>query len=163
MRSLESYILEGNKFIVFVMCGVPGSGKSTWAKTNYPELPIVSRDMIRAKLGYTSSVDEKVILTNSQENEVTEEEYYQISKYAKKKQSFIVDDANSFPRYRKRLVETLRNYGARVIGVNINTPVELCIKRRNGQIPEEAIRKIAIRRSPFKEEDVDELINVDGY
>lgn len=35
---------------LYVMCGAPGSGKSTWAKRHFPEHYYVSRDEIRFKL-----------------------------------------------------------------------------------------------------------------
>ena len=44
---------------VYILCGLPGSGKSTWCKKYHPKLPIVSRDIIRAELGFTSGPDEK--------------------------------------------------------------------------------------------------------
>jgi len=163
MKSIERYKLEGTKFVVFVMCGLPGSGKSTWTKEKHSDLPIVSRDLIRAKLGFTKDADEKAVLTAGQEKQVTTEEYWQIAKYAKKKQSFIIDDTNSIPKYRKDLIQTLRTYGAKIIGVNVETPVEICINRRRGQIPEEAMRRIAAKRLPLRKEDVDELIEVKGY
>ena len=162
MKSIDRYLLEGSKFIVFVMCGIPGSGKSTWAKKNHPDLPIVSRDIIRAKLGFTSDEDEKAVLTGGQEKQVTTEEYFQIAKYARKKQSFIVDDTNVVPKYRKELLSTLKSYGAKIVGVNIDTPLETCIERRRGQIPEDVIRRIYNKRLPLRKEDVDELINVKG-
>lgn len=158
MKSLDAYKLMGNNFIVFVLSGIPGSGKSTWCKENYPQLPVVSRDAVRANLGYTSSSDEKVVLTNGQENEVTVEEYSQIAKYAKKKQSFIVDDTNSIPRYRKALIKTLKDYGAYVIGVNVSTSLENSISRRKGQIDEIVIRKLYERYVPLASYEVDELI-----
>ena len=163
MKSIERYMLEGSRFVVFVMCGLPGSGKSTWAKENHPDLTIVSRDLIRAKLGFTKDVDEKAVLTAGQEKQVTTEEYFQIAKLAKKKQSFIVDDTNSIPKYRKDLIKTLKDYGAKIIGVNIETPIEICISRRRGQIPREAMECLAAKRLPLRKEDVDELLNVKGY
>ena len=163
MKSIERYILEGKKFVVFVMCGLPGSGKSTWAKEKHPDLPIISRDIVRAKLGYTESADEKAVLTNGQEREVTREEHFQLAKLANKKKSFIIDDTNTQPKYRKELLATLRSYGATIIGVNMDTPLDLCIKRRDGQIPAEAMKRIAAKALPLRKEDVDELITVKGY
>lgn len=163
MKSIERYKLEGSKFVVFVMCGLPGSGKSTWASENHGDLPIVSRDIIRAKLGFTSSADEKAVLTAGQEKQVTTEEYWQIAKYAKNKQSFIVDDTNSVPKYRKELLSTLKTYGAKIIGVNVETPVEICINRRRGQIPPSVLERLAAKRLPLRKEDVDELLTIKGY
>ena len=163
MKSIKRYILEGSNFIVFVMCGLPGSGKSTWAKEKYPDLPVVSRDIIRAKLGFTEDDDEKAVLTSSQEKQVTAEEYRQITKYAKNRTSFIVDDTNSIPKYRKELINTLKDYGAKVIGVNVDTPLEICINRRRGQILPEVMERLDKKRLPLQKKDVDELITIKGY
>ena len=35
---------------LFIMCGVPGSGKSTWLKQNRPDAYVISRDAIRFML-----------------------------------------------------------------------------------------------------------------
>ena len=142
MKDLKSYILEGRSFNVYVMCGLPGSGKSTWVKETHPEAEIVSRDIIRAELGFTKDVDEKAVLTKEQEEQVTQKEHELIKRYSNKKKSFAVDDLNT-GRYRKDLIRTLKRYGAHVIGVNVKTPIETCIERRKGQISADVIRKIA--------------------
>jgi predicted kinase len=33
-----------------MMCGVPGSGKSTWVRKNFPDITPVSRDAIRFEI-----------------------------------------------------------------------------------------------------------------
>lgn len=162
MKSTESYILRGSKLVVYLMVGMPGSGKSTWIKENLPKLTVVSRDKIRAKLGFTESEDEKVVLTSGQEKQVTDEEYFMMAKLCKKKQSFVIDDTNT-GRYRKDLIEFLRNYGATVVGVNMETPLEICIERRKGQIPEAAMRGIYRKMIPLRKQDVDDLENIKGY
>ena len=160
MKDLKSYILEGKSFNVYVMCGLPGSGKSTWVKENHPEAKIVSRDIIRAELGFTKDVDEKAVLSKEQEEQVTKREHELIRKYARKQKSFAVDDLNT-GRYRKDLIRTLKRYGAHVIGVNVTTPVEICIKRRDGQIPADVLHKIADKLQYITKDEVDELVNID--
>ena len=45
------------------MVGLPGSGKSTWIKNNLsPDIEIISRDIIRNRMGFTKSVDEKAVI-----------------------------------------------------------------------------------------------------
>lgn len=158
MKSLDKYKLLGNKFVVFLLCGIPGSGKSTWRKENYPYLPFVSRDSIRAELGYTKSEDEKMVFSPGIEAKITVEEYSKIAKYSKKKQSFIVDDTNSNLKYRKNLIKTLKDYGAYIIGVNISTSLENNILRRKGQIDEEIIKRLYYKHTPLYKDEVDELI-----
>ena len=162
MKTLESYKLNGSKFVVYLMVGMPGSGKSTWAQENYPKLTVVSRDIIRAKLGFTSSADEKAVLTTGQERQVTTEEHFQIAKLCKRKESFIIDDTN-INRYRKDLIDFLKGYGATIVGVNMDTPLEICINRRAGQIPEGVMRAIYRKMIPLGSKEVDDIINVKGY
>ena len=158
MKSIEAYKLLGHKFVVFVLCGIPGSGKSTWCKENYPKLPVVSRDIIRKELNFTKSVDEKALLSNSLEKQVTVKEYYMIGKYSMKKKCFIVDDLNSHRKYRKELLKTLKDYGAYIVGVNISTSLENSIARRKGQIAEDVIIRLYSRHQPMTEDEVDELL-----
>ena len=158
MKPLDSYKLLGHKFVVFVLCGIPGVGKSTWCKENYPKLPIVSRDIIRNEMRFTKSVDEKAVLAGALEKKVTAREYYKINKLCREKKSFIIDDTTSHRKYRKVLLATLKEYGAYIIGVNISTSLENSIERRKGQIPEEVIRRLYARHEPLESSEVDELL-----
>ena len=160
MKSLKDYLFEGMTFKVYIMCGLPGAGKSTWIKKTHPGVEIVSRDIIRAELGFTKDADEKAVLTKEQEEQVTQKEYDLIKRYSNKKKSFAVDDLNT-GRYRKTLIDTLKSYGAHVIGVNVKTPVETCIKRRKGQIPADTLRKIADKLQFITKSEVDEVVNVE--
>jgi len=145
---------------VYILCGIPGSGKSTWCKTHHPELPVVSRDILRAEQGYTTDPDHKKICTLDQEIRITDIEYSLIRKYCEEGTSFIVDDMNITPFWRDHLISTLRSYNTHIIGVNFNTPLEICIERRRGQIDESCMKEIYERARPIFKEDVDEIIKV---
>lgn len=157
----ESQLKEivNGMFKVYMMVGIPGSGKSTWCKQNHPDLPVVSRDIIRAEVGFTSGADEKVVLSREQEDLVTKHEYAKMKAYCEKKQSFIVDDTNT-GRFRAKLIDFLHSYGAYVVGVNLNTPLDVCIRRREGQIPADAMQRIFDRRVELSPDEVDDVINV---
>lgn len=142
--------------IAYVMIGMPGSGKSTWIKNNVPHIPVVSRDIIRAELGYTSSPDEKAVLSRKQEEEVTQRENELIAQYAKAGESFAIDDVNA-GRFRKNLVDELRRYGVHIKFIRMRTDLETCIKRRNGQIPADVMKKIHAGIIEPKEGEYDSL------
>ena len=38
------------EFKVYIMIGIPGSGKSTYVKNNLADIPMISRDIIRIEL-----------------------------------------------------------------------------------------------------------------
>lgn len=147
--------------IVYFLVGLPGSGKSTWCQQNHPELPVVSRDIIRAELGYTSGVDQKARLEFWQENKVTEREHELIKQYLKSGQDFIIDDTNLVLRYRKPMITLLVQFKATVIGINFKTPIDVCIERRVGQIDSEVIKRMASKMNPIDKSEVDKLIEVD--
>jgi predicted kinase len=144
----------------YLLVGLPGSGKSTWCKKNHPDLPIVSRDIIRYKLGYTSGPDEKARLSRSQEELVTKEEYKLINNYLDLGIDFIIDDTNLRKKYRVQMIETLKKKGAYVVGVNFNTPLNVCIERRKEQISPNIMTKLSLDMDKLDENEVDEIINV---
>lgn len=148
------------KFVVYIMCGIPGSGKSTWIKENLDaNIPIISRDIIRYDLGYIKNEDDKVVLSKQQEKKVTALENGLIEGYCQAKTSFVIDDTN-IGKYRKELVDRLHSFNAYVIGVNMLTPLDICISRREGQISHNAMKNIYSRYKPIEIDEVDEVRNI---
>ena len=160
MKHILEYLNEKTKKSnVYLLVGVPGSGKSEWCKREHPELPVVSRDIIRGELGYTSGVDEKVRLEPWQENIVTRKEQEKIKEYCRDGEDFIIDDTNLKKKLRKQMIDLLHQNNAYVIGVRFSTDIETCIRRRQGQIPEDRMREIFARMCPLEENEVDEIID----
>ena len=58
------------------------------------------------------------------------------------------------------MIDTLKNKGAYIVGVNFNTPLNVCIKRRKEQISPEIMTKINLGKDKLDESEVDEIINV---
>jgi predicted kinase len=147
---------------VYIMCGIPGSGKSTWISNNLDKnIKIISRDIIRYKLGYVDNPDEKVVLNKEQENHVTQIEYKLINNYLSNGESIVIDDINS-GKYRNKLINELRKYNVHIIGVNLITPLDKCIKRRINQINPNILSSIQKRLIPITKDEVDELININN-
>lgn len=151
-----------NKPKAFLMVGLPGSGKSTWIKNSLPsDVVVISRDIIRYKLGYTSGVDEKAVLSKAEENSVTSYERAMIYTNLRKGNDIVIDDINT-GKYRKEMIDFLRSYGAEVIGVRMNTSLDTCIKRRDGQIPAANMKDIQNKMIPLMDDEVDSVIDAVG-
>lgn len=159
-KKLEEDIQEKEEQTVYLLVGLPGSGKSTWCKLTHPDLPIASRDIIRSKLGFTKDADEKVRLEPSQEEQVTQVEYAEIRKYLESGQDFIIDDTNLRSRFRRKMIEMLRKYNVRIVGVVFNTPLETCIDRRKGQIDGDILTRMHGSMDALGPDEVDDIIKV---
>lgn len=142
---------------VFVLCGLPGAGKSTWCSGR--NLPVVSRDILRAELGFIK-LGEKAALTKEQEMAVTAAEYRRIARLCSEGRSFIVDDTNIGGFYRDELLTHLRAHHAVITGVNFRTPLCRCLERRQGQMPLQVIFRMAKRLSFLTASEADRLIEI---
>ena len=146
----------------FLMVGLPGSGKSTWIKNSLPaNIPVISRDIIRHRLGFTKSVDQKAVLSKDKEDTVTEYEMGMIHNYLAQGNDIVIDDSNT-GKYRKNMIQFLRDNGAEVIGVRMNTSLDTCIQRRDGQISADVMRNISNRMIPLDDNEVDSVLDVVG-
>ena len=149
-----------NKPKAFLMVGLPGSGKTTWIKNCLPsDVVIISRDIIRHKLGFTKSVDHKAVLSKEKEEMVTSYEETMIHNYLAMGKDIVIDDINT-GKYRKNMIKFLHDNGAEVIGVRMNTPLDVCIKRREGQVDADVMRNIDKKRIPLADDEVDTVIDV---
>ena len=132
---------------VYILCGMPGAGKSTFCKNHLPNCKVVSRDIIRFELGYTSSVGDKFVGTKHQEQQVTIRENELIKEYLEAGYDIVLDNMNG-GKYLKPTVEYIKSIvpNAKIIGYNIVTPLEKCIERRKDQISEGVMRNIYKRQ-----------------
>lgn len=125
---------------LFVMCGLPASGKSTYAlqlaiKEN---AIVVSTDNIR---GFING-DE-----NSQKNndKVFEIAHKLIYKYLNEEKNVIFDATNINLKKRIELVKRYRKYCDKIICVFVAIPYEICLERnskRERKVPEEVIKRM---------------------
>lgn len=128
---------EKYPFKVIIMCGLPGSGKDTYIKENFPDLPTVCRDEIRAEIGLKG---EKPMGNKKQESKVTEITNMRIKDYCRNKQSFIINATSIRKIHRKNLIDMVKVYGPFIEIIYVEAPtIQDNLKRRKGQIPESVI------------------------
>jgi predicted kinase len=148
--------------VLVIVRGLPGSGKSTWAKAWVRENPDdrarLSRDDIRAVM-----FNGEGILSWPQEEMVSEIQRASAMALLIKGKSVVIDDMNLRERYVKEWIRFARQYGATTEEVRIDTPLEECILRdrerglKGGRtLGEKILRDIAAKfRFPIKPIDPD--------
>lgn len=138
---------------VWVFIGLPGSGKSTESEklstsavannpllgSHFPKV-IISRDIIRAELGYCK-IGEKVVLSKEQENEVSKAFNQKMIETAKRGFDIILDNINLKREYRDAYKETLKDFNVKWNYVYVQADsLEKNIERRKGQISENVLK-----------------------
>lgn len=140
-----------------VLIGLPGSGKSTWAKKNLPGHIIISPDQVRYE-------DFQIQFETRVEPQVWQIVFALIEGNLKLKRSVVFDATNLTPKRRKRLVELGQKYKAFVRAVLVNTPVNQCIqqnkaRRKFEHVPDKLIINMAKALiKPTKEEGFDQIL-----
>lgn len=129
-----------NDFCVYILCGFPGCGKSTYYNLFLDKKAILSRDIIRGELGIggaTTWNDKKVVGTKEEENKVSEIFNKRMIEYCENKESFVIDNTNLKYQYRKDYLLKIMKYNPKVKIIYIEAPnfINDCIERREGEIP----------------------------
>lgn len=141
---------------LYIMIGIPGSGKSTYAKKRFPNAIYVSRDEIRFDL---VSENEEYF---SRENEVFTKFVNIINSSLKAGKDVIADATHLNPRSRTKLFSHLNIDPTKTetIAVVMRTPLEVCLYRNENRkgtrsyVPPQVIKNMY---SSFKEPTMKEL------
>lgn len=124
--------------IFTMMCGVPGSGKSSKAqqiKANFPNTIIVSPDDIRGEL-YGDVNDQE------HNTEVFDVVKQRVRDGLKNNHDVILDATNVNSKRRKAFLWSLEDISCHKRAVIMATPIEICLRRnwcRQRKIPDEVI------------------------
>lgn len=137
----KSDIGKKDFFTVYMMVGLPGSGKDTLIKEYLNGIPTICRDDIRTEIGVKG---EKPQGNKEQENQVTQIFEERMIENCKKKQSFVINNTNLKKQYRKRFLEIIKPYEPKVVYIYVEAPsLEDNYKRREEQINPEIIKRMA--------------------
>jgi predicted kinase len=133
---------EDYRCTVTMMSGLPGGGKDTWLATNRPDLPVVSLDEVRCELDIEATDDQ---------GEVIQVARGRCRELLRSGQSFAFNATNLLRSTRQRWIDLFADYGARIEVVYVEPPMPVILgqnKRRERQVPEDVILKLAARCEP---------------
>ena len=138
---------NSNDFCIYILCGFPGAGKTTYRSKFLSDKKVVSRDIVRCDLhicGATPENDKKVIGSKKDEERVTEICNKQILEYCENKESFVYDNLNIKSRYRHEFLRSVMKYNPLIKIIYIEAyDIDTCVERRKNDIPKNAYNRFA--------------------
>jgi len=147
---------------LYIMCGTPGSGKSTWCKENVPETAVyISRDKIRFSL-----VKENEPYF-SKEKEVYREFLRQINVALEAGKDVYADQTSLTIAARAKLLNGLKVKPDYITVIYIKRPLDIILKynaKRTGRefVPENAVINMYNSiQEPTRAEGIDRIVEVD--
>lgn len=147
---------------LYIMIGIPGSGKSTYAKKHFPNALYVSRDEIRFNL---VAENEEYF---SKEKEVFSKFINTINFGLTTGKDVVADATHLNYRSRNKLLKNLDINFIRkieIVAIVMATPLDECIKRNENRkgtrsyVPQEVIKKMY---TSFKPPTFEELYMIDN-
>ena len=131
---------ENPNFTLYIMVGLPGSGKDTWIKENISETTMLCRDNIRTEIGIEG---EKPQGTEEQENEVTRILNERLVECCKNKQDCVINNTNVSKKRRKEILDIILPYNPRVVIVYVEAPTLTDnFERRRNQVGKKVIKRM---------------------
>ena len=137
---------------VIMLSGLPGTGKDTFIKANYSNLPVITLDDIRKELKILPTDNQGLVVAKANER---------AKELLRKKQPFIWNATNITTDIRKLLIPLFEDYGARVKIVFLETEWNEELRRnasRKAEVPKHAIEKMLSRLEipePFEAQTVE--------
>lgn len=133
---LDSELFNDTWGEVVLLSGLPGTGKDTYIKNNYPNLPVVSLDDIRVEIKISPTENQGLVVAEGNKR---------AREYLRKKQSFIWNATNITEQIRSMLISLFEQYGASVKIVFLETEWNEQLSRnssRKAEVPKNVIEKM---------------------
>lgn len=128
------------QFTMYVMIGVPGSGKSYYINNHLKGVVQISRDLIRTEIGLKG---EKPQGNKEQESHVTEIFNERMLDCCKNKQDFVIDNTNVRKMYRDAYTDMTMRFMPKIVYIYVEAPsIDENKKRRKGMMPLEVIDRM---------------------
>ena len=148
---------DESKFTVYMMSGIAGSGKDTYIKETYPDLPMVSLDEIRRELNIKPT-DKKG------NGRVIQEGKERCKILMREHKDFVYNGTNITRDNRGKWISLFEEYGGKVVIDYIEVPYKTLISQnhnRDYKVPEDVINKMIDKLEiPFHEEAVSVNYNI---
>ncbi len=127
---------DDTRLTMTVLSGLPGSGKDHWIAANVPDLPVVSLDALRAKLGIAPNGDQRAVSSAA---------YDLAREHLRARRSFVWNATNISRQHRDLCIGLASAYHARVELVSLEAAPDLLRAQNRGrerQVPEAVIDRL---------------------
>ena len=121
---------------VYMMSGLPGTGKDTWIHENLSGIPMISLDEIRRSLKISPAKNQGIVANLAKEK---------AKEYLRQHQSFVWNATNITQTMRRQLVSLFESYKARVHIIYLETDWQTLLMRnrsREAVVPQPAIESM---------------------
>jgi len=118
---------------VILMSGLPGTGKDTWIREHYPDLPMISLDEIRKEMKISPTGNQSRVLEIARER---------AREFLRVKQPFVWNATNVSPMVRGKQINLFTQYHTSTRIIYLETGWREQLRRNSGRIesvPEQAI------------------------
>ena len=129
-------------FQTTLLSGLPGSGKDTWISQAATDLPVVSLDTIRKRIGVSPDDNQGVVVERAKE---------EARELLRGKRPFVWNSTNITRSLRATLVRLFRDYNAQVRIVYLETPYDELLRRnaqREESLPQSVIQRLVDKLEP---------------
>jgi len=121
---------------VYMICGLPGSGKDTYIKNHLNWLPVISLDEIRKELNIKPTDNQGLVIQTAKEK---------AREYMRNGEDFIWNATNITRKMRLSLISLFNDYNSYITIKFIYKPLNVILeqnKNREHMVPEKVIYKL---------------------